>query len=167
MSVGAPFFKEFGHVFWDWALEVHLLPCAWMAESKRAGMECLARACLEAILHKLLVFGKSGAFQDLVATIASIVEEGMTLREHVDSNLMGPAGLKHAFHTGDISEALHHFVVGDCMLSNLGILKHCHLKFVSGIAGDIAHDGATVSIEITPYQRDILTAGCLVSVLEA
>ncbi len=167
LAVGAPFFEEFGHILGDWAFEIHVLASAWMAESQRAGMECLERACLKTILYKLLIFCKCGAFQDFIASVAGIVEEGMSLGEHMDANLMCAPGLQHAFHACDISESLHNFIVGDCMLPNLRIFKHCHLKFIARIASDIAYNSAAVGIEITPYQRDIFSAGRLVEELES
>ena len=70
---------------------------AWMYESECLRVQGLAREKFETIADELGVFGVNRPLSDFGATIAFVVEEGMTDVVHMDANLMRATGLQNAF----------------------------------------------------------------------
>ena len=85
--------------------------------------------------------------------------------QHMDSDLVCPARLKHTFHHCHITEPFKDGIVCHGMFALGGIFQYSHLKFVFGIAAYIARNRALVRIKITPYQRDIFPFGRFVKKL--
>ena len=69
------------------------------------GMEGMAWQDLEAVLHKLFVFGKGGSLQDLVPSIGFIIEKRMPYMLEMYPDLMGPACFQLAFHKAEVAQA--------------------------------------------------------------
>ena len=97
-----------------------------MLKAEDEGVQGLPWQELEAVVHKLLVFGECCSLQYLVATVCGIVEEGMADVFHVGANLVGAAGLKHTFHQCYISESFQHSSMGDGMLPDVGVVIYGH-----------------------------------------
>ena len=89
-----------------------------MYETQGQRVQCLTRACLEAVVYELLVTGKLCAPQDLVAPVALVVEERVPQMLHVGADLMRAPRFEHTFHQGDVAEALQHAVMRHGMLSD-------------------------------------------------
>ena len=60
-----------------------------MHEAQFFGMKRVARHDFEAIVNELLVFRESGAFQDDIAAVQGIVEQGMPDELRMGANLVG------------------------------------------------------------------------------
>ena len=57
-------------------------------------MQGVAGQYFEAIVYKLLVLGKYGAFNDKIASVGSVVEKGVAFMLHVYPYLVGAAGFQ-------------------------------------------------------------------------
>ena len=93
-GVGSPFFYHFLHIGGNVGVELDPLAGARVGEAKFLGMECVAGQDLEAIVHKLLVFGEDRALDDMVAAVGGVIEEGVAFVLHVDTYLVGASSLK-------------------------------------------------------------------------
>ena len=102
-DVVAPAVEEVCHVGGELGIEKHLLTSTGVDETECAGMKCLTGTDIEASLYKLTVAARGSAFQNLVTSVAFVVEERMADMLHVDTNLMGPARLQLALHEGDVA----------------------------------------------------------------
>lgn len=165
--VGAPFLEKISHVRGYGTFEVHLLSCPWMPEPKGPCMESLSRAGLETVLNKLFVFCEGSSLEYSVATIPGIVEEGMSLGEHVYPDLVGSSGLKYAFDARNVSESFDHLIMRHRMFSDLRIIEDSHLELIAWISSYITYDRAFVLIEISPHEGHIFTSSGLVEKLES
>ena len=167
LRVASPFLNQLHHVGWEVGVEIHFLPCAWMDETKGFGVEGLARANLETVFHELLVFGELGASQNLLSSIAFVVEEHMPDVFHVGTDLVGAPRFEDTFHECDVRETFQHIIVGHSVLANFRIRgKHSHLHTVFWIAGDIAFDAPFVFCEVAPHDGVIFTLRRLVEELQ-
>ena len=111
-----------------------------MYETERLGVQGLPGADGETIVDELSVFREGGSFENLVAPISCIVEEGMSFMLHVYAYLVSASGLKNTFDKGHVAELLQNLIVGDGMFADRGIGEDGHLEFIAGIAGDVAGD---------------------------
>ena len=142
--ISSPTFNELRHILGQFGGEEHLLTRARMDKAKCAGMEGLTRADVEAIVDKLLIFGKMCTLQDLVSSVSLVVEEDVANVLHVHTYLVGTSRLEATLNQCDVSEALEHRVMGDGMFSNLGVTKDGHLHTVLGMAGNVAFNSSRV-----------------------
>ena len=149
-GIVAPFFKNLGEVGGHIGVEEQVFSGDGMDEAERLGVEGLAGQDLEAVVNELFVFGKGGSFEDFVAAVALVVEERVSGVLHVDTDLVGAAGLEAALDEGDVSEALDDLVVGDGSLARAAVGEDGHDEAVLGIAADVALDGAFVVGEVAP-----------------
>ena len=94
-----------------------------MHKAKCAGMEGLTRTNVEAIVYKLLVFGKVSALQYFVSSIALVIEEDVADVLHVHTYLVRASRLQPALYEGDITEALKDAIMSHCMLSMITFRK--------------------------------------------
>ena len=90
-------------------------------------MQSLSGKNLETVIYKLFVFGKRGAFQDLISSITFIIEQGVADVFEVSAYLMGPSGLQATLHKGDIGKSLQHTEMGNCMFALITIRIDRHL----------------------------------------
>ena len=89
-----------------------------MNEAESLGMESLAWANLETVFHELLVFGELCAAQNLLATIALVVEEYMAHVLHVCTDLVSAPRFENTLHETHVGETLQNILVGDGMFTN-------------------------------------------------
>ena len=155
-GVVAPTFEDGGEVVWPRALEMEMLMGGGVLKAEDEGMECLTRHEAEAVFDKLLVAREGGAFEDAVATIGGIVEEGVSEVLHVGTYLMGAACLQDAFHEGDVAETLQDMPVCDGVLAAVGVIRHVHDATILRGALKVAHNGARVLIEAAPDEGVVL-----------
>ena len=85
------------HVVGQFGGEHHLFARSRMDEAQLLGVEGMSGHQLEAVVDELAVFGERGAFQDLVAAVGGIVEEGMADVLRVDTDLVGASCLQTVF----------------------------------------------------------------------
>ncbi len=102
-DVVAPAVKEDCHVGGEIGIEEHLLTSTGMDKTECARMKCLTGTDIEASLNKLTVAAGGSALQNLVTSVAFVVEERMADVLHVDTNLMGAARLQLALHEGNVA----------------------------------------------------------------
>ena len=126
-----------------------------MDEAQRLGVQRLTRAEGEAVVDELLVFGVEGALQDPVAAVAGVVEERVSDVVHMDADLVRASGLQHAFHEGDVAQALQHAEVGDGVLSLRFVAADAEAQPVVGIPADRGVDGPAVFGDIAPDQGPV------------
>src|SRR5690348_11339043 len=88
-----------------------------MDEADGLGVPGLTGADGKAVVHELPVLTEHGPFDDLIAAIGFVVEEGMTDMLHVHPDLVGTAGFEDALYEGDIAEAFQDLIVGDGFLA--------------------------------------------------
>ena len=113
-------------------------------------MQGLTWANSETVLNELSVFRKCCSFKDLMATIALIVEEGVTNVFHMNTDLVCPTGLQTALDESDLAQSLEHRIMRDSMLALIAIGDYGHLHPVSRVATDISLNPALILLDNTP-----------------
>ena len=151
----APFVQYLPEIGGQWAFEVELLARAGVNKAQGTGMQCLPRQELEAILDKLPVSGKNRPFDNTISPIGVIAKKRVPDVLHMHPDLMGPSCFETAFDEGDVSQALHHLEMGDCLLSMLPFWISIHLLPEALVPSYMGHDSAVVFLEISPYQGKI------------
>ena len=108
-----------------------------MLEAQGFGVQGVARHDVEGIFHKLLVLAVDGPFEDMVAAVFVVVEDGVAQVFHVDADLVGPAGFEVALHHADVVEAFEHLVMGDGPFALFTVRKGGELFAVARVAADM------------------------------
>ena len=117
-----------------------------MNEAQRLGMERLPRTNGETVIDKLFIFRRGCSFQDLVSTIAFIVEQRMPDIFHMHTYLMRTSGLEAAFHQCDIAQTLQDGIVGDRRLALLHLRESRRLRsFSSGLSSALLRSFLSIS----------------------
>ena len=151
-GVGAPFFYYFGHVGGEWGVELYPFVGFGVGEAEFFGMQRLAGEDAEAVVYKLLVFGEHGAFYDAVAAIGAIAKEGVAYVLHVDTYLVGAAGLEPEFYEGYVVEPLEDFVVGDGVFAIVAIGEGVHYFAEAEVAAYVHLYGSFLCGEVAPHK---------------
>ena len=138
-----------------------------MHESEGTGVQRLTRTSLEAVLHKLAVGSRGGTLENLVATVALVVEERVSQVLHVHTDLVRTSRLENTLHESHIADAVQHLVVCHRMLAYGGVGKHSHLQAVVRVARYLAAHGTRLLLERAPYERVVVALGRLVEELYA
>src|SRR5882724_629996 len=94
-----------------------------MNKAKRFCMKRLSRNYFEAIVDKLFVFTKHGAFHYNVSPIRLIIEDRVAQVFHVRANLMRSASLQSTLDQGDISQIFDQFVIRNSSSSKVSFRK--------------------------------------------
>ena len=165
LDVGAPFFDEAAHVVGEGRVEGEALAGEGVVEAEGFGVERLAGAGVEAVLDELPVFGEGGAFEDFVAAVVFVVEEGVADVFEVGADLVCAPGFEDAFDDVDVSEAFEYAPVGDGWFAVASVGEACHDFAVGEAAPDVAGDGACFAFEVAPADGDVAPGGGLVEEL--
>lgn len=102
-----------------------------MDKSECAGVESLARADFKAIVYKGFVFCRRHTSEDLVASVACVIEQRMTYMAHMDAYLMCASGLKDATDKSDMGKSLDGLIVSDGVFAHISVRKYGHLQSVA------------------------------------
>lgn len=129
--VVSPAGDEGCHVGGDGAVEVHLLSSGRVNKPQCLGMQSLSWAHFEAVVDELCVTGRTVSPQDLVASVAFVIEERMPHVLHVHADLVGASSLELALYQRHVQEVFEGVVVCDGMLSLVTIWKHAHGQSVA------------------------------------
>ena len=159
LDVGAPFFDEAAHVVGEGRVEGEALAGEGVVEAEGFGVERLAGAGVEAVLDELPVFGEGGAFEDFVAAVVFVVEEGVADVFEVGADLVCAPGFEDAFDDVDVSEAFEYAPVGDGWFAVASVGEACHDFAVGEAAPDVAGDGACFAFEVAPADGDVAPGG--------
>ena len=130
-SVGAPAVEEDLDVGGDGRGEVHLLAGGGVTEAEGASVEGLTGAGVETVLHEGFVGSRGDAAQDLVATIAGIVEQRVADMAHVHADLVGATGFEHALDGRYVGEVFEGMVVSDSVFALRTVGEDGHLQAVA------------------------------------
>ena len=138
-----------------------------MPEAEGLGVERLAGAELEAVLHKRLVGGRPLASQDLAPAVALVAEQRVADALHVGADLVGAARLQDALHERGVAKPLHHAPVGHRRLAHSRAgSKGLHPQAVLGVAPDVALYAPRVALHVAPHQGVVLpVCGLVVELL--
>ena len=136
-----------------------------MVEGEGLGVERLAGAGGKAVGDELAVFGEGGAFEDLVAAVVGVVEEGVADVLEVGADLVGAPGFEDALDDVDVGEAFEDAPVGDGGLAVGAVGEACHDFAVAEVAPDVPGDGAGVGVEVAPAYGDVAAGGGFVEEL--
>ena len=118
-------------------------------------MQRLTRDKLEAVLDKLLIFLECSTLQDAVATVALVVEQGVTLPRHVNTYLVRTTRLKTTLHQRNVAIAAQHLEVCHGMLTVGAVGKDIHLQALLGATADVSDDSTLVLGNVTPHKGNI------------
>ena len=138
-----------------------------MYESESFGVQGLTRAYFETILHELHIFRCGYPSQDFVSAIARVIEKRMAYVFHMYAYLMGASGFQPAFHHGHMRKVVDYFIVGDSVFAVIAVGKDGHLQSVFETSPYVSFDCTAFFVELSPYNRYILSVGCLIEELFA
>ncbi len=100
-------------------------------------MQGLSRQDRKAVIHKLFVFCKCGAFQDHIAPVSLIAEKGMPDMLEMNPDLVGTAGLQLAVEQGYIAESFQDGVMCNGIPALAAIRKYGKNLTVADASPDI------------------------------